>query len=172
MAMRMDIKNEGAVEVAPPSSHFTFSLAFADVLSALDRHIACERDLDDAGSSDAAYCTRLDAAEAAQDALCVALARITSLSTSRATDVPLRRMALIVATLVREGRASAFRRYVARRAEFAACLEVPGDGPIEARTRRMLAAADGRIAAMARLTLYRQDGVDLAVEPEMAPLAA
>ena len=51
---------------------------------------------------------------------------------------------------------------------------IAADGPITARIRHMLAAADKRIALMARLTLYRQDGVDLEAEAqaEPAPLAA
>ncbi|MGR3749640.1 hypothetical protein [Paracoccus sp. (in: a-proteobacteria)] len=163
MAIHSITTRLGALEALtlPPSP---LSLAFAELISALDCHVTCEHDLDDVDLFDVAYGNWVEEADAAQTDLHDVLARMTRLSATCNTDVPLRRMALIVAVLVREGTASAFRRYVARKPEFDAWLAVPGCGPVASRVRHMLAAADKRIALMARLMLYRRDGVDLGAD--------
>lgn len=134
------------------------SLAFAALLSALDRHIACERDLDDVDLFDPAYRSWLDNAEAAQLRLYEALAWITGLAAVRAGDLPLRRMSLLIAALVREGTATAFRRYLQNQDSFGPYLSVPDHGRDSVRARLMLAAAGEKIHALARLSIYRHDG--------------
>ncbi|MCF3974844.1 hypothetical protein [Paracoccus salsus] len=104
-------------------------------------HIWAERDLHRREPSDPAFDRKIDRADRARLPFCEAIAEISRAPVTVATDVPLRRMALIVATLVREGTARAVRQHAARKPEFAACLEVPGDGPVAARIRHMLAAA-------------------------------
>lgn len=155
--------------VGMPVSSSLCALAFADLLTVLDRHIACEADLEEVDLFDPAFRNWLDEADAAQDALYEVLARITGMTASCETDVPLRRMALILATLIREGRASAFCRYAENHSEFALHLRVPPNGTASLQARRLIAAADMRIATMARLHLYRQDGDDLAADtPSLA----
>ena len=138
---------------------------FIAMVAALDGHIDAERDLDRTALADPAYQRRLDRAETANLRLYDVLAQLTAMPASDATTAPLRRMALIVATLVREGTAAAFHRYADSRDDLAEFLVVPGDGPVESRVRHMIAAADRRIAAMADLSLYRSDGETLQPEP-------
>lgn len=135
-----------------------FAQSFIALLSDLDQHIECERDLDDVDLFDPAYRSWLDNAEAAQRRLYEALSSITGMGAVSAADVPLRRMSLLIATLVREGTAKAFRQYDRLESSFIHYMAVPGDWPDNARTQHMLAAARERIQTMAGLTLYRQDG--------------
>ena len=84
------------------------------------------------------------------------LARITSMTPGSDTDVPLLRMALLLATLVREDRAEAFRRYFEREEAFAEYLSVPGNDRHAARVRHMIEAGHKRIRFMARLAQSRE----------------
>lgn len=140
--------------VAPAS----ISLAFPELLSALDQHIECERDLDDVEIFDPAYRSWLDDAEAAQLRLYDALAQVTGMAPVSADDAPLHRMSLLIATLVREGTGEAFRQYNRLESSFLHHMVVPGDGLDAGRTRHMLMAAREKIHQLAGLTLYLQDG--------------
>ena len=164
MATHTTITPPVAVE-APIRMPRPFTLRFVDLLNALASHIHAERDLDRTSLADPAYQRRLDRAETASLRLYDVLAQLTAMPVPDETTAPLRRMALIVATLVREGSATPFRRYAESRHDFAEFLAVPGDGPLEARVRHMIAAADKRIAAMAKLSLYRSDGA--ALQPDL-----
>lgn len=135
-----------------------FAQSFVELLSALDQHIDCERDLDDVDLFDPAYRNWLDDAEAAQLRLYDALARITGAPAVTPDDVLLRRMSLLIATLVREGTAKAFHRYFQLENDFVHCMVVPGDGLDAGRMRHMLMAARKKIHQLAGLTLYLQDG--------------
>lgn len=132
--------------------------AFPELLSALDEHIECERDLDDVEIFDLAYRNWLDDAEAAQLHLYDTLARLTGMAPVTSDDAPLHRMSLLIATLVREGTGEAFRRYNRLESDFLRFMTVPREGLDAVWTRHMLAAAREKIRAMAELTLYRQDG--------------
>lgn len=83
------------------------------------------------------------------------------------SDAPLRRMTLLIATLIREERASAFARYAALREELAPFLQVLGDDPIAARHKDMLAAADKRITLMAQMSCYCTEGASCAPVSEL-----
>lgn len=153
MATALPIMPAGPYE-APSVVLSPLLRSFTELLSALDHHIACERDLDGVDLFDPAWRYWLDKAEAAQLQLYDALASSTRLSPDRAEEIALQRMA----TLVREGTNSAFRRYAELERSFADFLTVPGDGLDAARVRQMLAAAGNEIRAMAGLSVYRQDG--------------
>ncbi|SDL75868.1 hypothetical protein [Paracoccus chinensis] len=161
----------GAVEAStlPPPP---LSIAFAALLAALDTHIQCERELDEVDLWDPAYRAWLDDAETAELRLYEVLAHITSSRPASLDDAPLWRMALLIATLVREGTASAFRRYAATEAEILMHLRVPGESPAALRVRSQIAAARRRIADMAGLTLYRQDGDVEGACPDLCAAAA
>ncbi|MCQ0971784.1 hypothetical protein MLD63_15280 [Paracoccus sp. TK19116] len=163
MATKFNTTPPAAIE-APPLS--PLATAFAALLTVLEEHVTAERDLAKVDAVDAAYQDKLDAADDAQDALYAELAAITALTPTCAEDVPLRRMTLILATLVREGTASAFRRYADCKPEFATYLAVPGEGTAALHVAHLLAAADRRISQMAGLPLYLQDGVSLEAETE------
>lgn len=165
MAANASITTPNAVEAPKPN---VFATRFIDLLTALAQHIHAERALDRAGLGNPGYSGLLDTADAASLALYEVLAEITAMPAPDPVVLPLRRMALIIATLVREGTATAFRRYAGQRDAFAAVLAVPGDGPDAAQIRHMLAAAEKRIDTMAALSLYRQDGVSLEAEPAAA----
>ena len=144
-----------------------FTLRFVDLLNAMAQHVYAERELDRTNIADPAYHSRLDLTDTTSTRLYEVLAELTAMPAPDATTAPLRRMAVIVATLVREGTAAAFRRYADNRDDLAEFLVVPGDGPIEARIRHMIAAADKRIAAMAGLSCFIQDGAALDAEPDL-----
>ena len=72
-------------------------------------------------------------------------------------DLPLRRMTLLGATLVREDRGSAFIRYEALKSEFAPFFVVTGGGPAADEVRAMLASAERRLTLMSRLSCYRTE---------------
>ena len=162
MATETPTTRLGAVEAPTP-----LETSFIALLGALAEHIRAEQAVDRTDLADAACDRVLDAAEEARLALYEVLANITTLSATTAATVPLRRMALIMAILVRDGRASAFARYLDHQSEFATYLAVSGDGPTEARVGKMIAAADKRIRIMTRLKLYRQDGVAHEAEAEL-----
>ena len=144
-----------------------FGLRFVDLLNAMAQHVFAECELDSTNIADPAYHSRLDLADTTSTRLYEVLAELTAMPAPDATTAPLRRMALIVATLVREGTATAFRRYADSHDDFAEFLSVSGDGPLEARIRNMIAAAERRIAAMAGLSCYIQDGAALDAQPDL-----
>lgn len=169
MATETIITRSGAIE-APIRMLDPFALRFVGLLDALAEHIWAEHDLEGGEPSDPAFNRKIARANWAQLQPCEVLAEMTNAPATIATDVPLRRMALLIATLVREGTASAFRLYAESRDAFALHLRVPGYGGASMRARGQIAAAEKRLALMATLTLYRQDGVEL--EAETAALAA
>lgn len=133
------------------------SLAFEYLLSAIDHHLACQRDLDDVDPFDPAYRIWLDDAEAAHMRLYESLAFITGLLSECAEDVPLQRMSLLIATLIREESPKAFRRYLELENSFVGCMDVPGGSRNAKHARHMLAAARAKIRAMAGLSIYHQE---------------
>ncbi|MCQ0971995.1 hypothetical protein MLD63_16350 [Paracoccus sp. TK19116] len=171
MAIMTPTTHTAALE-APFGMLNPFALRFIDLLNAVNEHIWAECALDRADTADPNYPTRLKQANDASLLVYDLLAELTGRSVTAAREVPLRRMALVIATLFREGTSSAFRRYAEHRNDFSQFLAVPGNGPIESRIRHMLAAADKRISRMALLTLYRQDGVDHHAKVEAVTLAA
>ncbi|WCQ98630.1 hypothetical protein [Paracoccus aestuarii] len=146
----------GAVK-APFHALSPYARHFIVLLNALVYHIHAQGDLDRTDLSDAGYADRLEKAETEREKLYDILLDNLQM---RATepDAPLRRMSLLIATLIRGERASAFARYAALREDLAPFLHVHGDDPIAARHRDMLAAADKRISLMARLSCYRTQG--------------
>ena len=94
--------------------------------------------------------------EATRATMLAVLARITGMTAGSDTDVPLIRMALLLATLVRENNADAFRRYFEREEAFAEYLAVPGNDRQAARVRHMIEAGHKRIRFMARLAQARE----------------
>ena len=158
-----------AVE-APMRKLNAYALRFIDLLNAVNEHIWAEHDLERSTPADSGYKACLDRADGASLRVYDLLAEFTGRPVIDPTDVPLRRMSLILATLLREGSASAFRRYDERRAEIAALIACPGNNLSAARVRHMLAAADLRIARLSALSIYQQDGAD--IEADTATLAA
>lgn len=138
---------------------------FIALLNAWGEHITAERILAWTGPTDP-RCGRAQArVEEALPGFHDALLAMTEATPADPLDVPLRRMVLLVATLVREGRASAFTRYETLKGNLAPFFAVPGEGPAVAEVRKMLAAAERRIALMARLSRCRTEGAALEAEP-------
>lgn len=154
----------GAVK-APFTALSPYARHFIVLLDALAFHIHAERLFDRTGLSDTVYADRLEAVDAARGDLHDVLLRNLEMPAAAASDAPLRRMTLLIATLIREDRASAFARYAELRQDLAPFLQVSGDGPVAARLRHMLAAAETRITLMAGLSCYRQEGALLEAEP-------
>lgn len=150
---------------APFKALTPYARNFIRLLNALVFHISAERDLDRTDLSDVAYADRLKTAEAERSELFSVLLRNLQMPAAKA-DMPLRRMTLLIATLIRQERASAFARYADLRDDLAPFLHVEGDGPIATRLRDMLAAADKRITLMARLSCYRTEGMACETVPE------
>ena len=157
MAAATFITRAGAVK-APFHALSPYARHFILLLNALGYHINTERFLDCTDLSDAAYADRLETAETARGDFYDILLDNLKMPAVAASDAPLRRMTLLIATLIRQDRATAFARYAELRQDLVPFLQVPGDGPIAARLREMLAAADKRITLMAGLSCYRQHG--------------
>ena len=152
---------------APPAEPSAFALQFVQLIHAWGWHVTSEKRLACTDKADPYYEASLATAESALPFFHEALLATLEMKPVVALDLPLRRMALLAATLVRENRASAFDRYLALRDEFASFFEVEGDGPVVANVRQLLAAADRRIRVMAQLPLYRTEGAVRDVEPEL-----
>ena len=131
-------------------------LCFVELLHAVAWHLFAQdrlvRSGDDHMRSDDLH-TEVDETRATMLAV---LARITGMTAGSDTDMPLLRMALLLATLVREDRAEAFRRYFEREEAFAEYLHVPGNDRQAARVRHMIEAGHKRIRFMARLAQARE----------------
>lgn len=142
---------------APFTDLTPYARQFIALLNVLGYHINDERSLDRTALSEATYPNRLERTESTRSELYdVLLACLEARATE--VDKPLRRMTLVIATLIREERGPAFSRYAELRNSIASFLEVPGDGPIATRLSEMLAAADKRIMLMAGLSCYRTEG--------------
>ncbi len=152
---------------APFHALSPYAQHFIVLLNALGFHIHAERLLDQTDVLDAAYVDRLEKAEEERGELHDVLLRNLKIPAVDASDAPLRRMTLLIATLIREERASAFARYAELREDLAPFLRVLGDDPIAARHKDMLAAANKRITLMARLSCYCTEGASCAPVPEL-----
>lgn len=141
-----------------------YGLQFIRLLNAWGEHITAERVLAWTKPTDPCHGRAQTWAEEALPGFHRALLTMIEASPCDPLDVPLRRMTLLVATLVRENRASAFTRYETLKGDLAPFFAVPGEGPAVAEVRKMLAAAERRIAIMARLTRYRTEGAELETE--------
>ena len=140
---------------APIFAATPYGLQFIRLLNAWGEHITAERVLAWTKPTDPRHGRVQAWAEEALPGFHDALLTMIEATPSYRIDVPLRRMTLLVATLVREDRASAFTRYETVKSDLAPFFVVPGEGPAVAEVRKMLAAAERRITLMARLSCYR-----------------
>lgn len=152
---------------APLAELSAFALQFVQLIHAWGWHVTSEKSLACTDEADPHYEASLASAESALPLFHEALLAMLEMKPVVALDMPLHRMVLLAATLVRENRASAFDRYLALQDEFAPFFEVEGDGPVVANVRQLLAAAERRIRVMAQLPLYRTESAVQAVEPEL-----
>jgi len=155
------------VQKAPPAGASALALQFLELIHAWGRHVTSEKSLACTAVTDPYHEARLASAEIALPLFHEALLATLEVPPQVASDGPLRRMALLAATLVRENRASAFDRYLALHDEFALFFAVEGCGPAADNVRQLLAGADRRIRVMARLPLYRAEGVAQDALPEL-----
>lgn len=149
---------------APIFAATPYGLQFIRLLNAWGEHITAERVLASTDPTDPRHGREQTCADKALSGFHRALLSMIKATPSDPLDTPLRRMTLLVATLVREDRASAFTRYETLKGDLAPFFVVPGEGPAVAEVRKMLAAAERRIALMARLSCYRTEGAELEAE--------
>lgn len=142
-----------------------YGLQFISLLDAWGEHIHAELALNRTRPSDPGFSRALVWTESSLPKFHDTLLNTLEAVPAEPLDMPLRRMILLLATLVRENRASAFARYVTLKSELAQFFLVPGYGPAADEVRKMLAAAERRLALMARLPLYRTEGAGLEAEP-------
>ncbi|WDA11819.1 hypothetical protein [Paracoccus marcusii] len=142
-----------------------YGLQFIALLNAWGEHIHAEQALTRAADPGARHA--LAWAESSLPKFHDTLLNTLEAIPAEPLDLPLRRMTILLATLVRENRASAFDRYETLKSELAPFFLVPGDGAAADEVRKMLAAAERRFALMARLPLYRTEGVAQDALPEL-----
>lgn len=147
---------KASIRVATP-----YGLQFINLLNAWGEHIAAKRVLALTESTDPRHELTQAWAEEALPGFRDALLAMIEAVPSSPLDAPLRRMTLLVATLVREDRASAFTRYETLKGDLAPFFVVPGESPAVTEVRKMLAAAERRITLMSRLSCYRTEGAAL-----------
>lgn len=152
--------------VKAPFWHASFyGLQFISLLDAWGEHIHAERALNRTRPADPGYGRALAWAESSLPKFHDTLLNTLEAVPAEPLDLPLRRMTILLATLVREERASVFIRYETLRGEFAPFFAVSGDGPSADEVRKMLASAGRRFALMAHLPLYRTEAAGLDAEP-------
>lgn len=152
--------------VKAPLWHASFyGLQFCALLDAWGEHIHAERILEWTQPADPAYGRALARAKSALPSFHDTLLNTLDALPAEPLDLPLRRMTLLLATLVRQNGASAFARYETLKGEFAPFFVVPGDGHAADEVRKMLASAERRFALMAHLPLYRTEAAGLEAEP-------
>ena len=144
-----------------------YGLQFIALLNAWGEHIHAEQALTRTRAADPGAHRAQAWAESALPKFHDTLLNTLEAIPAEPLDLPLRRMTILLATLVRESRASAFVRHETLKNEFAPFFLVPGDGPAADEVRKMLAAAERRFALMARLPLYRTEGVAQDALPEL-----
>jgi hypothetical protein len=143
---------------APIFAATPYGLQFIRLLNAWGEHISAERVLASTEPTDPRHGRAQSLADEALSGFHRTLLSMIEAIPSDPLDIPLRRMTLLVATLVRENRASAFARYETVKADLAPFFAVSGEGPVVAEVRKMIAAAERRIGITARLTCYRTEG--------------
>lgn len=152
--------------VKAPFWHASFyGLQFCALLDAWGEHIHAERILEWTQPADPAYGRALARAKSALPSFHDTLLNTLDALPAEPLDLPLRRMTLLLATLIRQKRASAFVRHETLKGEFAPFFVVSGDGPAADEVRKMLASAERRFALMAHLPLYRTEAAGLEAEP-------
>lgn len=152
--------------VKAPFWHASFyGLQFISLLDAWGEHIHAEQVLTRTRPADPGYGRALAWAESSLPKFHDTLLNTLEAIPAEPLDLPLRRMTILLATLVRENRASAFDRHETLKSELAPFFLVPGDGPAADEVRKMLASAERRFALMACLPLYRTEGAGLEAEP-------
>lgn len=166
--MATETPNTAPRAVKAPFWHANYyGLQFIALLDAWGEHIHAERALNRTRPSDPGYGRALEWAEGSLPKFHDTLLNTLEAIPAEPLDLPLRRMTILLATVVRENRASAFDRYETLKSELAPFFLVPGDGPAADEVRKMLAAAERRFALMARLPLYRTEGVAQDALPEL-----
>lgn len=151
--------------VKAPFWHASFyGLQFISLLDAWGEHIHAELALNRTRPADHGAGRALAWAESSLPKFHDTLLNTLNAIPAEPLDMPLRRVTILLATLVRENRASAFARYETLKSDLAPFFFVPGDGPAADEVRKMLAAAERRFALMARLPLYRTEGAELDAE--------
>lgn len=164
--MATKISTTASCAVKAPFSHASFyGLQFCALLDAWGEHIHAERILEWTQPADPLYGRALARAKSALPSFHDTLLNTLDALPAEPLDMPLRRVTILLATLVREKRASAIIRYEKLKDEFAPFFVVSGDGPAAEEVRKMLASAERRLALMARLSLYRTEGAGLEAEP-------
>lgn len=147
-----------------------YGLQFVALLDAWGDHITAQRILEWTDPADPGYDRAAAWAESALPSFHQTLLNTLEAAPKEPLDLPLRRMTLLVATLVRKERASALTRYEELKNDFAAFFVVTGDGPAADEVRAMLASAERRLTLMTRLACYRTESE--ISEPAAEPLAA
>ncbi|MEE2860079.1 MAG: hypothetical protein ACU0HS_17660 [Paracoccus sp. (in: a-proteobacteria)] len=142
---------------APFWSASFYGLQFISLLDAWGEHITAQRILEWTDPADPGYERAAAWAEMALPSFHQTLLNALEAAPKEPLDLPLRRMTLLVATLVREDRGSAFIRYEALKSEFAPFFVVTGGGPAADEVRAMLASAERRLTLMSRLSCYRTE---------------
>lgn len=134
-----------------------YGLQFIALLDAWGEHITAQRILEWTDPADPGYDRAAAWAEMTLPSFHQILLNTLEAAPKEPLDLPLRRMTLLVATLVRENRASALTRYEELKNDFAPFFVVMGDGPAADEVRAMLASAERRLTLMSRLACYRTE---------------
>ncbi|WP_330448597.1 hypothetical protein FLP41_16005 [Paracoccus marcusii] len=128
-------------------------------------HITAQRILEWTDPEDPGYGPALARAEEALPGFHNTLLNTLEATPNEPLDLPLRRMTLLLATLVREDLAGALVRCEELKSEFAPFFVVPGNGPAADEVRQMLASAERRLTLMSRLSCRRSGRVECKAEP-------
>lgn len=147
------------VAKAPFWSASFYGLQFISLLNAWGDYITAQRILEWTDPADPGYSPALAWAEMALPSFHETLLNTLEAIPNEALDLPLRRMTLLVATLVRGDPASLFARYEELKSQFAPFFVVTGEGPAADEVRKMLASAERRLTLMSRLACYRTEAV-------------
>jgi len=147
------------VAKAPFWSASFYGLQFISLLNAWGDHITAQRILEWTDPADPGYGPALAWAEMALPSFHKTLLNTLEATPEEPLDLPLCRMTLLVATLIREDRAFAISHFEALQSEFAPFFVVTGEGPAANEVRKMLASAKRRLTLMSRLACYRTDAV-------------
>ncbi|WP_299416220.1 hypothetical protein [uncultured Sulfitobacter sp.] len=128
--------------------------AFAALLPALARHIEAEREIEEVDIWDPAFRAWLTDAEVAFTDVTTHLSTIASLELTCAHDKPLKRMSLLVNSLIRSEEPDNFMFIYGLRPHFEDLFQCEGSGPAVRDRNVMLGQALAHIDAMATLLTY------------------
>jgi len=161
---------------AAKDAHFTptaISRSFSGALVALAGHVEAEKDIQHVSCWDPAFLSWNREAERAREAVLSRLDAIDRVAPERPEDRPLKRMSMLIGSMIRTPDAAEFEHLHSLVVQFPDLFSCRAGSPASRRVNQMLVTAKARLADLATLSEYVDADVPDAMMPagDVHPLA-